>query len=200
MFYASPDILEHSSLPSNVFNKHSNQQPTANSHTLSPLQILVILRFRKLHSGVLPQEPLHSLDREILVVVDPFGLLFAVLRPWIVPNRREIRDLRRLVRELVAIDEGLIEREVLHLLVVLCEREEVHLRLNALRTSLRLISLLPNSQRPRKAPSRPSRGPARLAPTSAARFSALKPRVHAYIDVRVVVQRRGKTLGDKQTS
>ena len=133
-----PPMFSLSPTPVNPTNKQtSNQQPF--SAIVLPLQVLVILGLRELHRGVLPQEALHALDAHLLVEIDPFCLLLPVLRPRIEPNRREVRDLRRLVRELVAINEGLIEREILHFLVILREREEVQLRLDALLASLRSI-------------------------------------------------------------
>lgn len=178
-------------------NQTSYQQPF--SAIVLPLQVLVILRLRELHRGVLPQEPLHALDAHLLVEIDPFRLLLPVLRPRIEPNRREVRDLRRLVRELVAIDEGLVEREILHFLIVLREREEVQLRLDALLASLRVDSLPSLLPRPRRAPSRPWRGSERRVPTSAARFSTLDPSSHRYVAVRVVVDRLGHALRHVQT-
>lgn len=136
--FIDPPIFSLSPTPVYPTNKQtSNQQPF--SAIVLPLQVLVILRLRELHRGVLPQEPLHALDAHLLVEIDPFRLLLPVLRPRIEPNRREVRDLGRLVRELVAINEGLIEREILHFLVILREREEVQLRLDALLASLRSI-------------------------------------------------------------
>ena len=155
----------------------SNQQPATHNHLSAivlSLQILVVLRLRELHRGVLPQEPLHSLDGHVLVEIDPFGLLLPVLRPRVEPNRGEVGDLRRLVGELVAVHEGLIEREILHFLIILREREEVQLHLDALLASLRVHPRPLALPRPRTAPSRPSRGSAHRAPTSAARFSTAR--------------------------
>ena len=70
------------------------------------------------------------------MVIHPFVLL-SLRRTWVEPNGGEAGDLGRFVCELVAIDEGLVEGEVLRLLVILRERDEGELHGDALGASLR---------------------------------------------------------------
>ena len=71
------------------------------------------------------------------MVVHPFVLL-SFWRTRVEPDGGKVGDLRRLVGELVPIYEGLVEREVLGLLVVLRKRDEGQFHGDALDASLQL--------------------------------------------------------------